>query len=152
MPRQHLPSAEKPLQHVQMGVLITPGVTGHHIFFSRRHQPNYPKQAYKMETRFGQKTKLCLHIAQLNEAYFLSIYSYSLLNLSFGKEQGCNKVISLNFIYTQQITVLSNCIRHKKKIKNIFMEKDQIFPEWPLSLFLFFFLTAKSLENVLFLF
>ena len=42
----------------------------------------------------------------------------------------------------------------EEKIENILIEKDQIFPEWLLYLFFvfFFFLTAKSLENVLFLF
>lgn len=57
-------------------------------FFSARYYPNYPKQVHKMETYFCQKTNLDIHTAQLNEVYFLSIYSYSLSNLSFGKKQG----------------------------------------------------------------
>ena len=64
-----------------------------------------------METYFCQKTKLCLHTAQLNKAYFLSAYSYSLLNLSFGKEQGKDAIklfpqILFTYIKSQRCPII----------------------------------------------
>ena len=53
-----LPSCrEASSAHANEGIDHPSGVTGHHIFFSWRYQPNYPKQAYKMESYFCQKNK-----------------------------------------------------------------------------------------------
>lgn len=125
---------------------LLPGYLGT-TFFLRRFCPNYPKQVHSMETYSCQKTNLYLHKAQLNAGYFLSTYSYSLSNLSFGKEQDRDIIKYCPLILCiHSKTVLYNHIKYHQKTKNIFTKKFLLLPEWLVScLVLFFFFNSKKL-------
>lgn len=131
MPCQLFLSTEKTLHHMPTRILITPSrLPGYHIF-SQKILPKLPKAVHSMETYSCQKTNLYLHKAQLNEGYFLSTYSYSLSNLSFGKEQDRDIIKYCPLILCiHSKTVLYNHIKYHQKTKNIFTEKFLLLPEW----------------------